>query len=169
MRKWELFRQGLSSQSEGFLFGGVGSFASGTELHQFVEGLGVPWDGGIESGVVGGIDVDERPSAGMGVTEDLLGAFLGIGSPGIGAFLVSRALDRAVEEDAVAFGVSGMPPHGQAGWTEGDALVVDLLGGIGGCGKGSVSGVEGDEGSNAFLGISFIDGLIIVGAIHGGG
>ena len=30
-----------------------------------------------------------------------------------------------------------------------------------------VSGIKRDDGSNAFLGISLIDGLIVVGTIHG--
>lgn len=143
---------GAVAQAEGFLLGGVGAFASGSELEEVVEGLGIPWDGGIESGIVRGVDIDERAHAGVGLTEGAMGAFFWVSAPGVGALLVRGAFDRAVEEDAVAFGVPGVSAHGQAGFTEGDALVVDPVG-IAGRGRmDAVSGIEGDDGRDGFVG-----------------
>ncbi len=93
---------------------------------------------------------------------------MGIGAPSVGVFLVSRALDRAVEEDAVALEITGMSPHGQSGLTEGDALVVDVVGGTGGCGRVAVSGVEGDDGGDGVVGEVFVHAFgIVEGVVDG--
>ncbi len=153
---------GAMAQSEGFLFGGMGPFGSGSELEKFLELLGLPGEGRVHPGVIGGVDVDDGSRAGVGLAEDAVGAFLGVGAPGMGALEVGGAFGRAVEEDAVARGVRGVSSHGQAGGAEGEALVIDLGGGAGGSGMEAVSGVEGDDGLHAVADEVFVEAVGIV-------
>ena len=159
---------GTFSQAEGFLLGGVGSFASGSEIHQVVERLGVPWDGRIESEIFGGVDIDDGSGWGVGLTEGTLWALVWIGTPGVDTLLVGGSFDWAVEEDTVAFGIAAVSSHGEPSGTERDALIVDLLGGSGGGGMDAVSGVEGDDGGDAGVGEVFIDAFGIVEGVVAG-
>ena len=159
---------GTMTQAEGFLLGGVGAFAAGSELEEVAERLGIPGDGGIHPGIVGGVDIDDGARSGVGLTEGAVGAFLWISAPGVGTLVVRGPFDRAGKEDTVALGVGRVPAHGQASFTQGDAVVVDVVGSAGGSGMGAVAGVEGDDGGDVMVGQVFVDSPgIVEGVIDG--
>ena len=159
-----------ASQLVGLLLLRVTPFTAGSQVHQLLEALGTSWYRRIESGILIGLDVNDRPHFRFRLTEDTVRTFVDVSGPNLLAVSARGSFDRTIIGRPMPLFRVGMASHLYPRRTDRNALLIDLFGGTGRGGRDSASRIECNDGG--YLGVDEIlvnPQCVMPGIINAGG